>query len=223
MHDDTEEALAREAKRLFRRYTLEVVEGLNMCPWAETARRRSQVSESVDLAAEPTIEAGAAWARRLGEDRAVEIGFRICPRVRATRAEFVAHVQAIRDAYAREPGRGGVLMAMVAFHPEPEPAPSNPLAIINLIRRCPDPAIQAIRLSTLEELRQRDNTGKRFLPMSAALALPLDAPVRRPLHEVVAEANEQTVARLGVERMVAIVEAIRRDREVTYRALGVEP
>jgi hypothetical protein len=218
-----DEALAREAKRLFRRYTVEVVEGLNMCPWAETARRRSQVSESVDLAVAPDVAAGAAWARRLGEDPAVEIGFLIGPRVKATRAEFVAHVQAVRDAYARAPGRGGVRMAMVAFHPEPEPEPANALAIINLIRRCPDPTIQAIRLSTLEELRQRDNTGKRFMPMRAALALPLDAPVRRPLHEVVAEANEQTVARLGVDEMVAILEAIHRDRAVTYRALGVEP
>lgn len=218
-----DEALAREAKRLFRRYTVEVVEGLDMCPWAETARRRRQVDESVDLSPTPELAAGAAWARRLGEDPSVEIGFLICPRVKATRAEFVAHVQAVRDAYARDPGRGGVLMAMVAFHPEPEPDPANALAIINLIRRCPDPAIQAIRLSTLEELRQRDNTGKKFMPMSAAMALPMDVPVRRPLHEKVAEANEQTVARLGVDRMVEILEDIHRDREVTYRALGVEP
>ena len=202
-----DEALAREAKRLFRRYTVEIVEGLDMCPWAEAARRRSEVSESVELGRSPDIAAGAAWARRLGEDRSVEIGFLIWLRVKVSRAEFVAYVQAVREAYGREPGRGGVLMAMVAFHPEPEP----------------DPTIQAIRLSTLEELRQRDGTGKRFMPMSAALALPLNVTARRPLHEVVSEANQQTVERLGVPRVEAILADIHRDRDRTYRALGEEP
>lgn len=218
-----DEALPREARRLFRRYTLEIVEGLDMCPWAEAARRRSQVSESVELAPTPDVAAGAAWARRLGEDRSVEIGFLIWPRVRVSRREFVAYVQAVRDAYGKDPGRHGVLMAVVAFHPEPEPDTSSPLSLINFIRRCPDPTIQAIRLSTLEELRQRDGAGKRCMPMSAALALPLDVPARRPLHEVVSEANQQTVARLGVAHVEAIIDDIHRDRDRAYRALGVEP
>jgi len=218
-----DEALEREAKRLFRRYTVEIVEGLDMCPWAETARRRSQVSESVELSALPDPELGAAWARRLGETASVEIGFLIHPRVKLSRKEFVAYVEAVRAAYAKDPGRRGVQMAMVAFHPEPEPDTSTALSLINFIRRCPDPTIQAIRLSTLEELRQRDGTGKRFMPMSAALALPLDAPAKRPLHEVVTDANQQTVERLGVAHVEAIVEDIHRDRDRAYRALGVEP
>ncbi|MBK6532750.1 MAG: DUF1415 family protein [Deltaproteobacteria bacterium] len=218
-----DEALEREAKRLFRRYTVEIVEGLDMCPWAETARRRSQVSESVELGALPDPSEGAAWARRLGETPSVEIGFLIHPRVKLSRKEFVAYVEAVRAAYAKDPGRRGVLMAMVAFHPEPEPDTTTALSLINFIRRCPDPTIQAIRLSTLEELRQRDGTGKRFMPMSAALALPLDAPAKRPLHEVVTDANQQTVERLGVAHVEAIVEDIHRDRDRAYRALGVEP
>ncbi|MBK8693938.1 MAG: DUF1415 family protein [Deltaproteobacteria bacterium] len=218
-----DEALEREAKRLFRRYTVEIVEGLDMCPWAETARRRSQVSESVELSALPDPADGAAWARRLGETPSVEIGFLIHPRVKLSRKEFVAYVEAVRAAYAKDPGRRGVLMAMVAFHPEPEPDTTTALSLINFIRRCPDPTIQAIRLSTLEELRQRDGTGKRFMPMSAALALPLDAPAKRPLHEVVTDANQQTVERLGVAHVEAIVEDIHRDRDRAYRALGVEP
>lgn len=219
----TEEALAREARRLFRRYTVEVVEALDMCPWAEGARRRSQVDESVELAAIADPAAGAAWVRRVGEDPSVEIGFLIHPRLKTSRQAFVAHVQAVREAYGRSPGPRGVLMAVVAFHPEPEPDPSTALSIINFIRRCPDPSIQAIRLSTLEELRQRDGTGKRFMPMSAALALPLGVPARRPLHEVVTDANQQTVARLGVAHIESIVGDIHRDRDRTYRALGVEP
>lgn len=218
-----DEALEREARRLFRRYTLEIVEGLGMCPWAEAARRRSQVSESVDLSPTAELAAGATWARRMGEDRSVEIGFLIYPRLKTTRRDFVAHVQAVRELYAREPGAGGVQMAMVAFHPEPEADTSTALSIINVIRRCPDPAIQAIRLSTLEELRQRDGTGKRFMPMSAALKLPMNVPVRRPLHETVAENNQHTFERLGTAAVEAIIEDIRRDRDATYRALGVEP
>lgn len=218
-----DEALAREAKRLFRRYTVEIVEGLDMCPWAEAARRRSQVSESVELDALPDPAVGAAWARRLGESPSVEIGFLIHPRVKLSRKEFVAYVEAVRAVYGKDPGRRGVQMAMVAFHPEPEPDTSSALSLINFIRRCPDPTIQAIRLSTLEELRQRDGTGKRFMPMSAALALPMDAPAKRPLHEVVTDANQQTVERLGVERVEAIIDDIHRDRDRSYRALGVEP
>lgn len=216
-------ALAREARRLWQRYTREIVEGLDMCPWAEAARRRSQVSEQVHLGPTPDVAAGAAWARRIGEDPSVEIGFLIHPRVKATRAEFVAYVQAVREAYGRDPGRRGVLMAVVAFHPEPEPDTSTALSLINFIRRCPDPTIQAIRLSTLEELRQRDGSGKRCMPMREALALPLDVPARRALHEVVAEANQQTVERLGVAHVEAIIADIHRDRELTYRALGEGP
>jgi hypothetical protein len=40
---------------------------------------------------------------------------------------------------------------------------------------------------------------------------------------VVSVANEETIARLGVERVGALIGDIHRDRDETYRALGEEP
>ena len=74
-----ETTLRREAIRLYRRYQAEIVEALNLCPWAERARLEGRVRETVlfctTLDEEPTLDAIDSLAR----DPAVEIGLLLFP------------------------------------------------------------------------------------------------------------------------------------------------
>jgi len=64
---------------------------------------------------------------------------------------------------------------------------------------------------------QHANLGSLLLDLSSLL----DAPARLPLHERVAQANLDTIGSVGVERLEAVLEDIRRDRDASYATLGV--
>ncbi len=218
---DLDTALTREARRLFRRYAVEVVEALGFCPWAENARKRGQVQEDVVVAEGLDPARDAAWVRRMSATRSIEVGVLIFPRVRLPEPEFNEYVRAVREVYGKAPGPDGASMAMVGFHPEARADLNTPVSIVNFSRRCPDPTIQAIRLSTLEAMRQKEGGGTQFFDLRGDLSKLLAAPPVRPLHERVNDTNVETVRRLGVEQVEALMDAIRADRDATYRALGL--
>jgi len=218
---DLDAALTREARRLFRRYAVEVVEALGFCPWAEAARKRGQVREDVVVSATLDAHRDSAWVRRMAEDPSVEVGVLLFPRVRLSEADYNEYVRAVREAYGKAPGPGGTAMAMVGFHPDARADLNAPVSIVNFTRRCPDPTIQAIRLQTLETMRQKEGGGTQFFDLRGDISKLLAAPAVRPLHERVAETNVDTVRRLGVAHIEALMDAIAADRASTYRALGL--
>jgi hypothetical protein len=219
---DLDADLTREARRLFRRYAVEVVEALGFCPWAEAARKRGEVREDVRVEATLDPARDAAWVREIAAASRIVVGVLLFPRASLTESDWHEYVRGVREAYAKAPGPHGTEMAMVGFHPDAEGRLDAPQTIVNFTRRCPDPTIQAIRLRTLETMRQKEGGGTQFFdPRTSDLATLLAAPPARPLHERVAEANVDTVRRLGVEEIVKRMDDIRRDRDATYRALGL--
>lgn len=213
------ESLRREARRVYERYAVEFVEALDLCPWAERARREGRVKLEIVLDEDPAevLEAFAA-------DPAIDVGLIALP-LRSTpladngKADFDRFVAKLRDAHATA-NRGRTVMALAGFHPEAEPVLGKPAQLVPFIRRSPDPTIQCVRLDMLAEMRRGTDSGTDFIDLSKVDLQALLAKKRRPpLHERVAEKNLTTLTELGLARAEAILADIHADRARTYEAL----
>jgi hypothetical protein len=216
----SDELLCREALRIYRRYAVEVIEALNLCPWAERARAEGQVRERVLLQRFPDLDATLDVISELAVDPRVEVGLLIFPRLGRGRIEFdryVAELQA-RDAQRQE--LGAIPFAMAAFHPEARPDVSDAERLIPFIRRSPDPTVQLVRRTTLERIREKTPQGTQFVDLRQLTSAALVTPAPRPLRQRIAEANRDTIRELGVEEIERRLHDIERDRRASYAGLG---
>src|SRR3954468_3679423 len=93
-----EHAFRREALRVYRRYVLEVVEGLKLCPWAAAARRDGQVVEAVILAenqADP--QQSLTLLGDLASKLETDIALFIYPDLELDRLGFESFVRTVRE------------------------------------------------------------------------------------------------------------------------------
>lgn len=211
-------ALEREALRVYGRYQRELVEALGLCPWAVKAREDGHVQVRALLRDDPG--AVAALVEELADDPTVHVGLVILPlspRDRVAHERFVADV---RERHARAHGSSPPF-AMAAFHPDAAPDLGSPARLVPFIRRSPDPTIQLVRLSVLEELRRPFERGTGYVDPAdlAAVETLLAAPAKKPLHERIARSNLETVERVGVEAFEELLADIRRDRDESYAAI----
>ncbi len=157
---------AEDIQALHDRYLLEVVEALNLCPFARRCREQGRLARPL-FYAEPGESEPAAVARQLvdlghaqPEVEVVLLTF-VLPRDTGHPwhevDEFEALVRAVRDAY--EALRPPLRFYMVGFHPGlrgPDPRrPATPDGLVPVIRRTPDPVIQCIRADLLDQVRRQ--------------------------------------------------------------------
>ncbi len=213
--------LEREARRLYARYAEEVVEALGFCPWAERARTEGRVRVCV-MPSGPDVGAVLAASDAIAGDPALEIGILLFPALRIPRLDFERFVATARQADTDRPHGQTVAMAMAAFHPDAEADVAAPHRFIPFVRRTPDPTIQLVRCSMLARVRAGTDHGTAFFDArSLDLAALLHGPAKAPIHERVAESNLGTARAMGIAAVAAIIADIQRDRDETYRRLGV--
>ena len=180
-------ALVAEALRVNARYVEEVVIGWGLCPWAARAWNDGQVTQRVFTDAEPDVEPVAAFVDELVAKPDAAIGLAIFPRV-ALHARRLGEVRRTRPARARRVPRR-------RLSPRLSPARRRGAAIPRgwspLIRRTPDPTLQLVRASLLENLRGQ-------------------------VSDDVARDNYATVTARGPAALAALLDDIRRDRDVHY-------
>lgn len=219
MTPEQAERLEAEARRIYRRYQKEIVEALSLCPWAEKAEADGNVRIAISL--DDGTDAIDAWVEKLAADAQVHVGLIVMPLCARGRKDHERFVAEVRQRHAAAHG-GSPPMAMAAFHYEAEPNLETPARLVPFIRRSPDPTIQLVRLSVLEELRAPFETGTGYVDLSRRSIMELLAnPPKKPLHERIAQHNHETVSSLGPDEFSARVEAIRRDRDASYaRILG---
>lgn len=207
--------LERQALRVYRRYSTEVVEALGICPWAAKARRDGKVRERVVETPVIDVRGTVAAVQEIERDTDVEIGLLIHPRLRIDRVGFERFVGRVRESYGE--GGANVEMALAAFHPEADPDLAGPERLIPFLRRTPDPTIQLVRRSVLASVRRAHGHGTGFVDARHLDFTSLFAgDPKVPLHERVAQQNLETVQALGVDRLAAILDDIRRDRDESY-------
>src|SRR5512139_871088 len=117
----TDEALAAEALRIYRRYMVEFVEAFGLCPWAERARREGHVRERVVLHAGTELAPALEAVEELSRDSEVHVGLVLFPRLRLERMDFERFVADLRVADAARYPDESPEMAMAAFHPDARP------------------------------------------------------------------------------------------------------
>ncbi len=208
-------ALEREALRVYGRYQRELVEAYALCPWALKAREEGHVQVRALLSDD--LASVGELVEELANLPEVHVGLIVLPlsgRGRAAHERFVAG--AVRAHAQVHDGRP--LLAMAAFHPDADPDLGSPARLVSFIRRSPDPTIQLVRLSILEDLRRPFDRGTGYVDTSnlAAVEALLAAPAKRPLHERIAQSNLDTVERVGVSTFEARLADIRRDRDASY-------
>lgn len=212
-----------EALRIYRRYQLEFVEALNLCPWAERARLDGHVSEAVVLGFDDFVNETLAVMDDFAARPALEIGLVIFAGLRVSRAQFEQWVAATVEADRQRHTLTSPTFALAAFHPDAQAVMSHAERLIPFLRRSPDPTIQLVRTSSLERVREGSVEGTSFVD-PAALDFSMPPPKRqRPLRERIAGANLKTIERLGLEQTEAILQDIFADRDRSYRALGLWP
>jgi hypothetical protein len=219
---ERDRALEVEARRVYRRYQLEAVEGLGFCPWAKRAREEGRVRVEVSVTGPA---ADVAWAaervRHIAADPGADIGLLLFPRVEITQGEWNAWVEALRVAA----GADAAGVAVAAFHPEPARDLTTPGRAVPFVRRSPDPTVQLVRLGALDEIRASTPHGSVLVDTStlddagwAALAAQLSS---EPLHESVARRNLERIQATGVAAVEALFADILADRNASYeRVLG---
>lgn len=211
----SDEALAREARRIHERYQREVVETFVLCPFATKAREDGVTHALVELSPEPTLETALAHVHTLAARSEVEVAFLLFPRWNVARAALSHFVERLRSAHQAEPG--GLVMTMEGFHPDAPADVSTPGALVPFLRRTADPSIQLTRLAVLERVRATTGGSTKYVdPTSIDLAALLAAPVARSLHERISEANHRTVREQGAATLERVYDEIRRDRDESY-------
>ena len=214
----TDDALRAEAVRVYRRYAVELVEGLGFCPYAERSRLDGHTREIVLSAPIPSDDEVGSAIESVADDPSIEIGLILFPRLAIGRTKHDRWVEHLRKAHASF--RKGAVLAVEGFHPDADADTSSPDRLTPFVRRTPDPTLQLTRLSVLERVRRGTPQGTAFFDPSAMdLARLLETPEARPLHERIAERNLETVKRLGPAEVARIVEDILRDRDASYAAL----
>ena len=214
-----DDALAREAVRVYRRYQEEIVESLNLCPWAERARREGRVREEVVLATtlEPALALDAV--QDFATDESVEIGLLLFPRLKTTATAFERFVSLLAAADAERRPIGSAPFAMAAFHPNAAPDLVDPERLIPFLRRSPDPTVQLIRCASLDRVREGFHEGTAFVDIDAIAARAVTSEDTLPLRTRIARANERTVLRVGVAEVERRLAAIMADRDAAYAGL----
>jgi hypothetical protein len=214
--------LSRQSLRLYQRYQLEIVEALNLCPWAKRAREEGKVDiEVCDLIA-PDVEVVLDRVAALAANP-IDIGLLLFPRLELGRLEFERFVA---DLIARDAERRTLSsppFAFAAFHPAASADLSKPERLIPFWRRSPDPTLQLVRLSALERVRRADPPGTQFIdPAKIDFSKPLPPP-SLSLRQKISKANRDTLEAAGLEAISARFDSIQKDRRSTRQALGLAP
>ena len=199
--------LSREALRLHERYHRELIERFSVCPWAKPARAdgrtRAHVVTEASCRPEELMPVLAQWAA----DETVDVAFVIAPRFTAGADAFAAWARSIGEQ------ESGVFLT-APFYPNP----SGSAGSIHFLRQTPDPTVQIVRRTCLEEIRAQDPPHYTDIFDLDPRELEAGKAPREVAASVVAH-NERMIEREGRATIQRILDDIQEDRERTYARL----
>ncbi|MBL0219879.1 MAG: hypothetical protein IPQ07_39190 [Myxococcales bacterium] len=198
-----------EVIRVFERYLVEVVERYDLCPWARGAREQGQVGVDV-VWGTPSGEAWVAAAQAQLARPGVRVVMVIAPEL----AGGPAALRKVRELMvARIPSAG-----IADFHPESPLDLATPARLVPYLRRSPDPLIQLVPLSILDQVRG-PRTGSGIATQAQMLG-GLVPPSRPDLADRIAAANHTTVLEVQDELAKTLAD-IAEDRARSYAKVEI--
>jgi uncharacterized protein DUF1415 len=179
-----------------------VVLRFGVCPFAEEALKLGHVERRVVLDA----AAAAALVDELAHKSAVEVALLIFPTVTMGAAEFDAWCTPLRTLNPEFAG--------AVFHPETPYTTGTAAQAVGFFRRAPDPTLQLVRMSALQNVRGSD--GKFVFDFTAESWAELRRREHRlPTSERIARDNHALLCD-RIITLQAIYDDIRGDRERSY-------
>lgn len=201
------EALRREALRLHARYHSELIERFSVCPWARAARvegrARAHVVTHVFCSAKELAPVLAGWA----DDHSINVAFLIAPRFTGGPDSFAAWARSIGAQ------QDGVFLTAPFY-----PFAAESAGSIQFLRQTPDPTVQLVRRSRLEEIRAQDPPHYRDI-FDIDLETLNGTKAPQSVAASVVSHNERMLEREGRAEIQRILDDIRRDRERSYARL----
>ena len=204
---------AAEVRRILERYLVEVVERHALCPWARSARERSELAVGI-LWGEPPLDAWVAEAGRLLAAPGARVAMVVAPEAALGRPALAA----LRDQVAARLPAAGV----AEFHPDAALDLATPARLVPFLRRSPDPMLQLVPLGLIDDARATraaGAAGAAGLAQQAAMLGGLAAPARE-LTDEIAAANHATVAAAHAA-IGAVLDDIAADRRAAYARAGI--
>jgi hypothetical protein len=202
-----------EVLRINDRYLHEVVEGFDVCPFARGARTGGALRRRVLIEAAPELGAVADEVVAMGRDPEAVIGLVIFPRFAGGPDAFDRFVAELRTADTSR------VFAMATFHPDGTYGTDTPQRMVMFFRRSPDPTIQLVRFSALDDVK--GVAGKFLFEHNARGWAELEKRASTvPLSDRIARDNHATAMREGLARFEAIYADIRADRDRSYARFG---
>ncbi|GAC1343226.1 MAG: hypothetical protein NVSMB23_16800 [Myxococcales bacterium] len=230
------EALVSAALARNDAYLRSFVEALGLCPYARACREGGRLQRRVLLSrggqpgspgfAQAVADAAAA-VRELERLPAgqVEVALLLFPALDSALARgaeaarsFEALCAALREALGSAHGGGTGSAApeavppfyCVAFHPDLPEDLADAHRAVGFVRRSPDPTLQLVRRSVLQEVR--GNQGSIFVAARELSSERLEAlSGARSVSDRIAEANLETLRRAGPDSVRALLAALRAD------------
>ncbi len=180
-----------------------MVERFGVCPFAAPAMKAGAVARRV------LCDPGGARAAvdELAGDEKIEVALLIFPTVTMDAAAFDAWCAPLRTA--------NPAFVAAVFHPQSPYELATPAQAVGFFRRAPDPTLQLVRASVLQQVRGFD--GKFHFDFSAAAWAELKKREQRlPTSERIARDNHALLVREGISTLQAIYDDIRADRDRSY-------
>lgn len=219
---DPDARLAAEAIRLHLRYTVEVVERFNLCPFARHARDVGEVERHALLQDTPDPAPTLALLDALEAGSRAPVAIAIYPRLRITPRDFDTFAATIKAADQRRHG-GRPVYVSATFHPDYPLDRRSPAALVPYLRRSPDPSLQLVRLAILDEARGKHNHGTFLFDGSAASWQELQRRMTSlSVEQRIARDNLEALEREGEAAFDALFRDLREDRARAYRPLGID-
>lgn len=200
------------------RYLYEFVEGEAFCPYAREGRRRQETKRFVHWASELDAESLLELMAEVARDESIVVAQVIFPCIAVTPTAWMEFCTAVTNAAHKKMG-GRDVLALAALHPDMSYREDTPFSLIPLFRRSPDPTIQWVRLSSLQALYKGREKGSTFIDPEQMMALIAEGPAPKPLYDRVAEANEASLRRLGVSRVVRLLDSMREEATQRYEEI----
>ncbi|MCC6644389.1 MAG: DUF1415 family protein [Polyangiaceae bacterium] len=204
-----------EVLRVHARFNAEIIEGLNVCPYAGPARAQGASVRRVSLSTDVSATLHEIEAE-LAPREEIEVAQIVFPLVTLGAAEFSrmgsAHAEERSARSARRP-----IFVHAAFHPELPYGIDTPSRLVPLFRRAPDPMIQLIRLAVLDAVHRSRPRGSQFFSGGPEeLARLLAAPRPESVTDRITRENHERATAGGHEDVLAILADIAADRARAY-------
>lgn len=218
------DALRVEVLRIHLRYSIEVIEGFDFCPWAKAARCSGRVRTQVLFGAEPALDTTLQALEDAERDDGPDIALLVFPELTLSRVAFQHFAAKLRERTTLSARGRRDVFAIADFHPDVEPDLHSPERLVAYIRKAPDPTLQLVRHSALQAVRLGEGQGTRYLDASELASLETTDSARPdPLHTRIARANFNHVASQGVAKVAAALADIEDDRDHSYLRHGLLP